>query len=318
MSPVHDGADDQEQVLTREFDTARPVELDLSNTLGPVRVRLAETATTRVEVRHDPASAALDWRGGLTGLLSWVSGQFGESSGLGGTVERLGTERLRAAREVPVAEAVQATRVELTGNRLAVRTPSTAPLRAVPLAVVITAPQDSQLTVRTGSGAVEVRGRSGRVQIQAGSGEVSVESVTGQAVARTGSGPLRLGEVRGGVQARSGSGDVEIAAVDGPSSVVTGSGSVWLGQLRGDALVRSGSGDLSITDAVSGQAELITGSGELRVSLRAGTTAEVDLTSSTGTASSDLPVSEQPPEDEPGLRVYGRTGSGDALVTSAV
>ena len=106
--------------------------------------------------------------------------------------------------------------------------------------------------------------------------------------------------------------------MDGPSSVVTGSGSVWLGQLRGDALVRSGSGDLSITDAVSGQAELITGSGELRVSLRAGTTAEVDLTSSTGTASSDLPVSEQPPEDEPGLRVYGRTGSGDALVTSAV
>jgi hypothetical protein len=307
---------DSEQELVREFDTARPLELDVSTTLGPLRIELAETTTTRVEVRHDATAAALDWRGGLTGLLTWVSGQLGESSGR--TVERLGPERLRAAREVPVAEALGATRVELTGNRLVVRTPSTAPLRAVPLAVAVTAPVDSQITVRTGSGGADVFGRAGKAQVQAGSGEVSVEEVAGSAVARTGSGQLRLGEVRGGLQVRSGSGDVEIAAVDGASSVVTGSGSVWLGQLHGDVLVRSGSGDLSIADAVRGRAELITGSGHLRVAVHEDVAAEVDLTSSSGTASSDLEVSEQPPESEPLLRIYGRTGNGDALVTTAL
>lgn len=313
---MRDDSADQEPVLNREFDTDRPIELDLSNTLGPINVELTETATTRVEVRHDPASAALDWRGGLTSLLSWVSGQFGES-GLGGTVERLGPERLRT-KEEPIAEAIATTRVDLTSNRLVVRTPSTAPLRAVPLAITVIAPQDSQVTIRTGSGGVEVLGRSGRAQIQAGSGEVSVESIAGTAVIRTGSGQLRLGEARGGVQARSGSGDVEIAAIDGPSSVVTGSGSVWLGRLRSDVLVRSGSGDLTIADAARGQAELITGSGELRISLHDAVTAEVDLTSSTGTATSDLPVSEEPPESEAVLRIYGRTGNGDALVTAAM
>ena len=315
MSAVSGGG---EQELTREFDTARPLELDVSTTLGPLRIELVDAATTRVEVRHDPSAAALDWRGGLTGLLTWVSGQLGDSSGLGGTVERLGPERLRAAREVPVSEALAATRVELTGNRLVVRTPSTAPLRAVPLAVVVTAPTDSQVAVRTGSGGADVLGRAGKARVQAGSGEVSVERVAGTAVARTGSGQLRLGEVRGGVQVRSGSGDVEIAAVDGASSVVTGSGGVWLGQLRGDVLVRSGSGDLSIADAVRGQAELITGSGQLRVAVHEGTSAEVDLTSSTGTASSDLEVSQRPPDGDPALRIYGRTGNGDALITTAL
>ncbi len=121
----------------------------------------------------------------------------------------------------------------------------------------------------------------------------------------------------GGVHARSGSGDVEIGAIEAASSVATGSGNVWLGVVSGDVLVRSGSGDLTIADATSGQVELITGSGELQVSIHRGTTAEVDLTSSTGTASSDLLVSEEAPDKEPKLQIFGRTGTGDAVLTTA-
>lgn len=306
-------------VSVREFNTERAIELDISNNVGPITVELAETAFTHVEVRHAPASGVFDWRGGLTGLLSWVSEQFGDSTGKTGTNERAGTDRDkgRGSRE-PVAEAIQDTRIDLAGNRLAVRTPSTAPLRAVPLALTIAAPEDSQVNIRTGSGKVAVAGRAGRVQIQSGAGDVSVDRVTGNAMVRTGSGQLRLGEMRAGVQARSGSGDVEIASIGAPSSVVTGSGDVWLGQLRGDVLVRSGSGDLSLTDALRGQAELITGSGELQVSVHDGVAAEVDLTSSTGTTESTLAVTSEPPATEPELRVYGRTGSGDALITSAI
>ncbi|GAA0519673.1 DUF4097 family beta strand repeat-containing protein [Saccharopolyspora thermophila] len=304
------GAEDglAELVRSQDFDTPGPIRIDIGNSLGPVVVELAETATTHVEVRHDPSSAGPDWRSGLTGLLSWVSEQFSEA-GIRSGVEDRGRE--------PAAEAVHRTRIDLTGNRLAVRPPATAPLRSVPLSVKVRAPQDSEVGVHTSSGEVTVTGQAGRVSIQAGSGGVSVERATDRATVRSGAGQLRLGTMAGGVHARSGSGDIEISAIQAASSVATGSGNVWLGAVSDDVLVRSGSGDLTIADALAGQLELITGSGEIQVSVHRGVAAEVDLTSSTGTASSDLVVSDKAPEQEPGLRIFGRTGTGDAVLTSA-
>lgn len=309
------GREPNDLVRTQDFDTTAPIEVDIGNSIGSITVELATTDVTHVEVRHDSAAGGADWRSGLTGLLSWVSDQFGDAAQRGGLGERAFGER--GLRE-PMAEAVRQTRVDMTGNRLTVRTPSTVPLRTVPLAVTVRAPAESQLGLRSASGEVRVTGPAGRVQVQSGGGAVSVEQAVGNAVARTGSGALRLGDMAAGVQARSGSGDVEIVSVRSASSVVTGSGSVWLGAVESDVLVRSGSGDVAIADAAAGQVELITGSGGLRVALRHGTDAEVDLTSTTGSVHSDLAVSEEPTAQEPALRIFGRSGSGDALLTSAV
>ncbi|MFR9730791.1 DUF4097 family beta strand repeat-containing protein [Saccharopolyspora sp. MS10] len=306
----------EDLVRTQDFDTAAPIEVDIGNGLGSITVELCTTDITHVEIRHDSAGGGADWRSGLTGLLSWVSEQLSESGLRGGLGDRAFGER-GGIRE-PIAEAVRQTRVDLTGNRLAVRTPSSVPLRAVPLAVLVRAPADSQLGIRSSSGEVRITGPAGRVEVQSGGGAVSVERAGGTTVARTGSGALRLGEMGAGVQARSGSGDVEIASVRAPSSVVTGSGAVWLGSVGSDVLVRSGSGAVTVAEATSGQLELITGSGELRVALPAGVDAEVDLTSTTGTVRSDLDVAPEPTREEPALRIFGRSGSGDALLTSAV
>ncbi|MEV5539524.1 DUF4097 family beta strand repeat-containing protein [Saccharopolyspora shandongensis] len=301
-----------ELVRSQDFDTAGPIRIDIGNSLGPVVIELAETATTHVEVRHDAAASGPDWRSGLTGLLSWVSEQFSEAGiRTGGEADRG-----RGAQE-PISEAVRRTRIDLTGNRLAVRTPANAPLRNVPLAVKVVAPLDSEVGVHSSSGEISVTGSASRINVQAGSGTVSIERASDRATIRSGSGQLRLGTMAGGVHARSGSGDVEIGVIETASSVATGSGNVWLGTVSGDVLVRSGSGDLTVADATAGQVELITGSGELQVSVHRGTSAEVDLTSSTGTASSDLVVSEVPPEKEPKLQIFGRTGTGDAVLTTA-
>ncbi|MDA3643649.1 DUF4097 domain-containing protein [Saccharopolyspora indica] len=298
-----------ELVRSQDFDTSGPISIDIGNSLGPVTVELADTDVTHVEVRHDPAASGPDWRSGLTGLLSWVTEQFGDAG------IRTGGE-FRGSQE-PVAEAVRQTRIDLTGSRLAIRTPATSPLRNVPLAVKVRAPLDSEVGVHTSSGEVRVAGPAGRVNIQSGSGTTSVEQAADRATVRSGSGQLRLGTMTGGVHARSGSGDIEISSLGAASSVATGSGNVWFGTVSADVLARSGSGDLTVADATEGQVELITGSGELQVSIHRGTAAEVDLTSSTGSASSDLVVSEEAPEEEPKLRVFGRTGTGDAVLTTA-
>lgn len=318
--PSEDPSDPHANELarTQEFDTPKPVELDVSNNLGPVDIEFTDTASTRVEIRYDSGSEALAWRSGLTGLLSWVGEQLAENAGRAGADRaNADKDRGRGAR-TPIADAIDQTRVDLTGNRLVARTPSTAPLRTVPLSIGVRVPEQSHVGVRTGSGAVNLSGQASRVQIQSGAGEISVDRASAPTTVRTGSGQLRLGEMTAGVQVRSGSGDVEIASLESSSSIVTGSGGVWIGALHSDVLVRSGSGDLDVADATRGRAELITGSGAIRVAVHRGVRAEVDLTSSTGTAHSDLEVSSEPLEEEAGLRVYGRTGNGDARITSAL
>ncbi len=315
----HPGAAPNDLVRTRDFDVTGPVELDLTNSIGPVEIELTDTGTAHVEVRHDPSSGQPDWRSGLNGLLTWVSEQIAESGiKTGNGRETGGRDRESGRPDDADAEAVRQTRIDMTGTRLAVHPPKAVPLRNVPLSITVRVPQDSQLGVRTGSGPVTVTGTAGRVDIQTGSGAVSVARATGNATVRTGSGQLRLGAMLAVVHARSGSGPVEIASIHEPSSVVTGSGDVWLGTVESDVLVRSGSGDVSVSEAAAGRTELITGSGGIRIAVRKATTAEIDLISSTGSAASDVPVSEDAPPGEPDLRVFGRTGSGTALITSAL
>lgn len=300
----NDASGQRDLVRTQDFAVDGPIEIDVTNGGGSVTVELgqADAGTVHVEVRHAPHRTD-DWNQALDGLLSWVNKQFGETG--------LGTEA------APATEAVRQTHVDLTGNRLVVRAPQNLGLRGVPLAITVTAPAECPVSVRSGSGDTTVTGPAGPVSLQSGSGAVSVDNVTGEATLRSGSGPLRLGSATEAVHARSGNGDIEIGTVAAASSVATGSGSVWLGAVDADVLVRSGSGSVTIADAAGGQTELISGSGNVRVAVRQETFAEVDLTSSTGTATSDLLVEDTAPDETPAFRIFARTGSGDVLVTSA-
>jgi hypothetical protein len=241
---------------------------------------------------------------GMSNLMNWINTQFGQGFD-------------EAPPSVP-AEAVRQTRVDFTGGRLVVRTPKDMQLRNVAVAVSVQAPVGSHVTAKSGSGDLTVGGAAGRLELVTGSGRVSADQASGAAKVDTGSGVVRLGPMAAGVRAKTGSGDVEVTSVGGVSTVVTGSGDVWLGAVTSDVLARTGSGNVTIANAASGQLELHTGSGAIRVGVQAGSAAEIDLSSGSGEARSDLDLSSTPPESAPALRVRGRTGSGSALVTTAV
>ncbi|HKS49306.1 MAG TPA: DUF4097 family beta strand repeat-containing protein [Amycolatopsis sp.] len=298
---------DEDLVRSQTFPVEGPLELDVQVTFGHVEIHLDAEDETLVEVRHGPA-AQEPWAQGVTNLLSWVSERFGDQWG----PEQWGMD----FRPIP-ADAVEATRVELTGNRLVVRAPKALPVRSVPLAITVRAPAGSHVEVRAGSADVTVTGAAGRADIVTGSGEVKLDRADGAATVRTGSGAIRLGPALSGLELRTGSGDVEVSSLSGSATLTTGTGDIWLGATSGEILVRSGSGDLSVADAASGSLELATGSGEIRVGVRPGVAAEIDLASSAGKVSSELDVAMEPPEGEIPLRVRARTGSGSALVTRA-
>lgn len=292
----------EELVRTQAFPVEGALELDVSVAIGRVEIKLDAGEEALVEVRHAP-SGQPSWADGVTGVLNWVSERFGEG---------LGTDLTGSP-----ADAVEQVRVELTGKRLAVRAPKALPLRHIPLAVKVHAPAGSNVEVRTASADVTVTGAAGRADIVTGSGEVTLDRADGAATVRTASGPIRLGPALSGLELRTGSGDVEVSSLSGSVTLATGTGDIWLGATSGEILVRSGSGDLSVAEAASGKLDLITGSGEIRVGVRPGVAAEIDLSSSAGKVSSELDVAMEAPEGEIPLQVRARTGSGAAIVTKA-
>ncbi|HEY0636781.1 MAG TPA: DUF4097 family beta strand repeat-containing protein [Pseudonocardiaceae bacterium] len=262
--------------------------------------------TITVEVRAAPRVVD-SW--GLTGLLNWVNGQFGQPP--------FGQGRTDVAQQ-----AVRETEVSVQGNRLVVRAPRQLPLRSVPLLVTVQAPAGSAVAAGAGSADVRVDGTAGRVRVDTGSGDVRVERAVDETAVKTGSGDVHLGPMADGLTARSGSGDLEITSLTGNGSLSTGSGDIWLGAVLGHmddkVTVRTGSGDLTVADATAGTLHLTSGSGDLRVGIRSGVTAEVDVSCGSGRARSDLPVSDTPPSGaEPTLRVRARTGSGEAVIGPA-
>jgi hypothetical protein len=287
-------------VRQQSFEFAGIAEIDVSLISGRVQVQLVDAPGVHVEVRHDP-TAGNSWTEGLSSVLSWVSGQFGPDKG--------------AAPAVP-EEAVREARVELLGNRLRIESSKALPLRAAPLSVLVTAPVGSHVTSRTGAADVIVTGGAGRLDLNTGTGSVSADRATGEAKVNSGAGTVRLGTMLAGLKAKTGSGDVEVSSVGGNSTLITGTGDVWLGAVHSDVMVRTGSGDLTVADAAAGEIQLATGSGNIRVGIRQGTLARIDLVSTSGNARSDFDVSSEP-LGEASLTVTGRTGSGTALVTAA-
>ncbi|MGH3519452.1 MAG: DUF4097 family beta strand repeat-containing protein [Haloechinothrix sp.] len=292
-------------VRSQDFDTDGPVELDLALGAGRIDIELSssddgEAGRVRVELRHDP-NAGSPWTQGMSSMLNWVNEQFGD---------QLGSD-LHGSAPDAVAQAA----IDMVGNRLIVRAPTPLPLRHIPLALTVRAPTGSNLKIKTSSAAVTVRGAADRVDIATGSGDIELGGTQGSVTVRSGSGGITLGSVPGTLQLRTSGGEVRAASLSGSATVATGTSGVWVGVADGDVLARSGSGDITVADAGAGSVELLSGSGEVRIGVRAGVVAEIDLSSGSGTVSSELDVSDTPPDDDVALRVRARTGSGRAVVT---
>lgn len=284
MTETESAPGDAGLVREEEFEASGPIEIDIAIGAGRIEVRLSDRRGVRVTVQHDD-DASDQWVPGLSGLLNWVSDQFGTPG------------------EGSPDDAVRQTRIDLTGSRLVVAAPKPLPMRGVPLAIVIEAPNGSHVESKSGSASLVTTGSAGRLNVISGTGDVSVDRADGVASVNSGSAAVRLGPMMGGVRVKSGSGDIEVSSVGGRSALFTGSGDVWLGAVQSDVMVRTGTGDVTVADAACGAIELVTGSGELRVAVRSGTAAQVDLVSHAGQARSELDVSNTPPATEPKLTI---------------
>jgi DUF4097 and DUF4098 domain-containing protein YvlB len=133
----------------------------------------------------------------------------------------------------------------------------------VSISYELTAPAQTQLRSRSGSGHQTVDGIKGPVDTQTGSGGVTISNVGGELRAQTGSGSIELDNIQGGVRAQTGSGSIRANRVAGAFDGGTGSGSVRLVQSGpGDVRVHTGSGSVEMQN-VKGGVRASTGSGHI-------------------------------------------------------
>jgi Putative adhesin len=184
------------------------------------------------------------------------------------------------------------------------------------VAVVVRLPEDSAVALRSASSEVRGAGRLARFECRIASGDVDVEEVTGPVDIKAASGDIRLGRV-GATQLRTASGRVRIAHTTGDCSVKIASGRVEIGLAEQSLEVRSASGDVTVDEVRSGQVLLKVTSGNIRVGVRAGVPARLDVSTTSGRARSELPVHDTAPAGGPGVELNVRTTSGNVLVTKA-
>lgn len=217
-------------------------------------------------------------------------------------------------------EAAERTRVELSadGSRLDVEAPDRRSGfgSAAKLGMIVRLPAGSRVDAGTASADLVCRGELGGLDASTASGGVAVDEVDGNVGVRTASGDIVLGAVSGNVDGKTASGDVRVGSTGGHCHAMTASGDVSLGACSGEVSVRTASGDIAVQQAERGTVSITTMSGDVRVGVRRGVTAWLDLSTLSGRTRSDLDHQDGPPADDAAaLSINVRTMSGDITLS---
>ena len=202
------------------------------------------------------------------------------------------------------------------------------------LDVRVVVPPGSDLATKTGSAGLLARGSLGAVSLRSGSGDVDLERVDGAGRIEVGSGDITIADAQHELRLKSGSGRVSLARTGAEVTVSTGSGDVTIGRCEAATVVKTGSGHLRVTESHAdlalstasgdlvvetlhrGRVTVKGASGEVRLGIPAGVPVWTDISTVTGRISSSVPGSGQPAEGQDHVEVRVTTVSGDVALTS--
>jgi DUF4097 and DUF4098 domain-containing protein YvlB len=183
------------------------------------------------------------------------------------------------------------------------------------LNVRVVAPPGVVIQAETGSADLEARGSLGALTFRAGSGDVAFEEIDGRLSVKAGSGDVAGKRVGGDASVTTASGDVALARVEGSLVLRTASGDAAVGGAARDVQITTASGDVQIGTVARGEATVRAVSGDVNVGVASGTSVWMDLSSVTGTATSELePTDGIRGSVQPELELRVATVSGDVRV----
>jgi len=142
--------------------------------------------------------------------------------------------------------------------------------RQATVSMTVLIPRNLRLRVATGNGALNVDGAGAEVQASTGNGRVHIGETQGTVRVSTGNGEVDVRNAKGRVNVSTGNGNVDVVTTEGPVEVSSGNGDidVRMSALRAkeDMQFHTGSGDVKLTLPAnySGELDASTGNGSIR------------------------------------------------------
>jgi hypothetical protein len=162
------------------------------------------------------------------------------------------------------------------------------------LHIEVRMPQQGDLQVHTGDGAVEASSLSGNLTIDTRDGSVKANGLSGTVDLHTGDGSITVDTLKGDIRLRTGDGGIEARDLDGKVEADSGDGHIRLAG-RFEALnVKTGDGSVN-TQVLPGSKmantwTLRTGDGSVDIALPSDFQADIDATTGDGHISLGVPV----------------------------
>lgn len=184
------------------------------------------------------------------------------------------------------------------------------------LRVDLVVPNGTDVGVETGSADLEVSGTIGSLDVKSGSGDCRFDSVDGNVVVRSASGDVTGEAVGGSLSAFTASGDARVRSVGGEVVGRTASGDISIGTAATTMQVTTASGDVEVGAIRSGATTIRSVSGDVEIGVPKGSRVYLDLSSTSGSTTSDLDMSGDG-DGGADLELHVSTVSGDIRVVRA-
>jgi DUF4097 and DUF4098 domain-containing protein YvlB len=196
----------------------------------------------------------------------------------------------------------------------------------------VTVPPGARVSAQSQDGDVSVRGTGGDVSVHSQNGDVTVDRAAGHIEFGTLSGDITGSHLTGDVDASSVSGSLALSDVNGDLTAQSVSGDVKLSRITSRSVdAQTTGGDVSFDGAIdpSGRYQLTTHSGDVRLTLPEKASAQLTVSTWSGTIDSDFPITLQPGEHGIGVattkrftfnigggaaRISAETFSGDVVI----
>lgn len=181
-------------------------------------------------------------------------------------------------------------------HHLVVRHRKSGPRRwqSAAVTVEVEAPEHTRVTVEGGATDLSVHGRLLAASFLSGSGDATLDTVDDQVDVKVASGSLRAGVVDGMVTFHSASGTLQAEACRGGLVARAASGNLVVGEAGGDLRLTTLSGDVRLGAVGPGTVSANATSGDVSIGVVPGIDLYLDLSSTAGSASSDLPLADLP------------------------
>ncbi|MEW9552207.1 DUF4097 domain-containing protein [Nonomuraea sp. NPDC050783] len=307
-TPPYDG----ENVMP-VFDTPEPIHVSIELATATVRITASDRADTVVEVRPADGSDDADVQAALLTRVEYSGGRLliragrddaGPAPGWGLSLGKLVESPASWARSLLGLGGSVEVAIDLpAGSHVEARTAGGLHCRG-PL---------GEVAHTTSYGDIQVE-QAGRLRLKSTHGDISVTRSAGHAEITTTNGGIRVGEIAGTAVVKTSHGELRLGEVAGELRLNSAYGDVTVERALAGVAAKTAYGNVRIGEVVSGSVVMETTGGGLRLGIREGSAAWLDVSSTYGHVNVGLEPTDGPGPAEHVVEVRAHTAYGDIVI----